>query len=294
MKFSIQRRDLVITMGSAGMAASGLAFAQNNRKSTRAGVANFVNGDVSVADSNGSQSLISGMVVMQGHVIETGANGEAHIVFDDGGLMALRPSSSVQIEHVQIVGAFSDALTLTLLRGALRSITGWIGKFDRNRYQLKTATATVGIRGTDHELAIIADGEEKRGEIPGVHNWVHEGGTTLKNAGGSTDVEPGHAAWASHNGQAPQAHTGIPAYLRRRKSAHEGRINAHAQHITEHIERRMQRRGMIKPGEGLQDAQQRHRALQATPENQRPNAAEQGKPKPAGHNSPKANHHPHK
>jgi len=295
MKSDIHRRNFVIAMGGAGMAISGRVCAQNKRNLARAGVANFVNGDASIADSNMSQPLTSGTVVMQGQVIETGANGEVHIVFDDGGLLALRPSSRVQIEHVQIIGAFSDSLTMTLLRGAMRSITGWVGKFDRNNYQLRAATATVGIRGTDHEVAIIAAGEERGGEIPGVHNWVHEGGTTLENAGGSMDVEPGHAAWAPHNGQAPQAHQGIPAYLLRRKSAHEGRINAHAQHITEHIERRMQRRGMIKPGETLQDAQRRHRALQANPEHQRPDAAaEQEKPKPAGHNNPKANRHPHR
>ena len=281
-------------MGGAGMSFSDLVFAQNKRNPARAGVANFVSGDVSVADSTASQSLISGTVIMQGHIIETGANGEVHIVFDDGGLLALRPSSRMQIEHVQIAGAFTDSLTMNLLRGAMRSITGWIGKFDRNNYQLKAATATIGIRGTDHEVAIIAAGEEKRGEVPGVHNWVREGGTTLRNAGGSTDVEPGHAAWAPHNGQAPQMHQGTPAYLQRYRSAHDGRINAHAQRISEHIEGRMQRRGMIKAGETLHDAQQRHRALQANPEHPKPEAAEQDKPKASGHNNHKANRHPHR
>lgn len=295
MQFNnIHRRDWVVAMGSVGMSVSDLVFAQNNRNLARAGVANFVSGDVSIADSTASQSLTSGTVVMQGHIIETGANGEVHIVFDDGGLLALRPSSRMQIEHAQIAGAFSDSLTMNLLRGAMRSITGWVGKFDRNNYQLKAATATIGIRGTDHEVAIIAAGEEKRGEIPGVHNWVREGGTTLNNAGGSTDVEPGHAAWAPHNGQAPQMHQGTPAYLQRRRSAHEARINAHAQRISEHIEGRMQRRGMIKAGETLRDAQQRHRALQANPEHPKPDAAEQDRPKASGHNHHKANRHPHR
>ena len=212
MEYGIARRLLVITSGGAGMALSGLAFAQNNRRNlNRAGVANFVNGDATIADGDAQQQpLTSGTVVKQGQAIETAANGEVHIVFDDGGMLALRPSSRIQIERAQITGAFSDSLSMTLLRGAMRSITGWIGKFDHKNYQLRTATATVGIRGTDHELAIIAEGEAGQGEIPGVHNWVHTGGTTLTNAGGQTDVEPGHAAWAPHNGQAPRAHQGIP------------------------------------------------------------------------------------
>ena len=212
MEYGIARRLLVITSGGAGMALSGLAFAQNNRRNlNRAGVANFVNGDATIADGDAQQQpLTSGTEVKQGQAIETAANGEVHIVFDDGGMLALRPSSRIQIERAQITGAFSDSLSMTLLRGAMRSITGWIGKFDHKNYQLRTATATVGIRGTDHELAIIAEGEAGQGEIPGVHNWVHTGGTTLTNAGGQTDVEPGHAAWAPHNGQAPRAHQGIP------------------------------------------------------------------------------------
>ncbi len=283
MDKGIDRRDLVIALGAAvgstSLLTSGLAVAQGNsqRKAARAGVANFVNGEASIADGDAQpQTLTSGTVIKQGQAIETSASGEVHIVFDDGGMLALRPSSRVLIDQAQIAGSFSDALTMTLLRGALRSISGWIGKFDRSSYQLRTPTATVGIRGTDHELAIIPDGEEKKGETAGVHNWVHEGGTTLSNAGGHTDVEPGHAAWAAHNGQAPQPHQGIPPYLQKRATSHERRINAHAQHVTEHIEKRMQKRGMIKAGETLKDAQQRHQA-------QRGNTVEEpAKPKQNG------------
>ncbi len=277
METDVGRRSLVIAIGSAAGGASllvpSLALAQASAAKppgARAGVVNFVIGEATIADGDApGKALTNGTVVSQGQTIETGATGEVHVVFDDGGLLALRPSSRIQIDKAQISGAFSDTLSMNLLRGALRSITGWIGKFDRNSYQLRPATATVGIRGTDHEVAIIAAGEEKAGENAGIHNWVHEGGTTLTTAGGHTDVEPNHAAWAGHNGQAPQAHQGIPAFLAKRATAHERRINTHAQHINEHIERRMQKRGMIKRGETLKDAQQRHANLPAkatTPE----------------------------
>ena len=141
----------------------------------------------------------------------------------------------------------------------MRSVTGWIGKFDKNNYQLSTPTATVGIRGTDHELAIIPAGVEHDGEIPGIHNWVHEGGTTLRSAGGAIDIEPGHAAWAPHTGEAPRAHGLIPRFLQQRRTRHEERIEAHARRIGEIIEMRMKRRGMLKEGERLADAQRRHR-----------------------------------
>lgn len=269
------RRSMLAFTGFASMGLnSSIAFAQASKITRRAGVARFVVGDASISDASGKRTLIIGEVVRERHLIETGPASEAHIVFDDGGYLALRPNSRIQIDQAKMAGDFSDSLTMTLFAGAMRSITGWIGKFDRNSYHLSAVTATIGIRGTDHEVAIIADGEELQGEIAGVHNWVHEGGTTLKNAGGTIDVDASHAAWAGLKGQAPQAHIGIPGYLKQRRTKHEGRVDRHALHITEHIEARMQKRGLLKPGEKLEDAQRRHRSEQESDLQKHDKAAE--------------------
>jgi hypothetical protein len=160
-----------------------------------------------------------------------------------------------------MVGDFDDSLSMTLLRGAIRSITGWVGKFDRRSYQLTAGTSTVGIRGTDHEVVLIAQGEEGPDEVAGVHSWVNSGGTTLKNAEGSMDIEPGHAAWVGEDGRAPRAHNGIPAFLQRRRTRQEERATRHSLNIREIIETRLLRRGLLKRGERLEDAQRRHRLL---------------------------------
>ncbi len=260
---SASRRRLFWWAGAAGVSlVSAPALAQSGAAPRRAGTANFVTGDASLQDADGKRALTTGTVVREGQTLETGADAEVHVVFDDGGYLALRPSSRLKIDQVHIAGAFTDSLAMQLLSGAMRSITGWVGKFDHGSYQLRAGTATVGIRGTDHEVALIADGEARNGEMAGVHNWVNEGGTTLKNAGGQVDIEPGHAAWAAHNGQAPRFHEGgIPAFLQRRRTRFESRVERHAQHIREHIESRMKKRGMLKDGERLEDAQRRHLAL---------------------------------
>lgn len=258
------RRNLCVMAGVAGVSmASDLAFAQPTSGKRRAGAANFAEGNVKVSDETGSRALTVGMVVREGQTIETAVNSEVHVIFDDGGFLAVRPSSRILIEKAKISGAFDDSLSISLLSGALRSVTGWIGKFDKHNYQLSTATATVGIRGTDHELATISAGEERNGEIPGIHNWVHEGGTTLRSSGGEIDIEPGHAAWAPHSGEAPRAHIAIPRFLHQRRTRHEEKIEAHARRIHEIIEMRMRKRGMLKEGERLGDAQRRHQELKA-------------------------------
>ncbi len=277
------RRDLFAMANVAGISMlADPAFSQPTSDRRRAGVANFAEGNVKVSDDHSTRGLAVGTVVREGQTIETAANSEVHVVFDDGAFLAVRPSSRVLIDKAKITGGFDDSLSLKLLTGALRSVTGWIGKFDKKNYQLSTPTATVGIRGTDHELAIIASGDERNEEIPGIHNWVHEGGTTLHSAGGQIDIEPGHAAWAPHTGGAPRAHIAIPRFLQLRRTRHEEKIEAHARHVNEIIEMRMKKRGMLKEGERLGDAQRRHQELRASgnleagpfkrlrPENERP------------------------
>jgi hypothetical protein len=152
--------------------------------------------------------------------------------------------------------------------------------------QLSTTITSVGIRGTDHELAIIEAGQERNCEIAGIHNWVHEGGTTLKSAGGEINIDPGHAAWAPHSGGAPMAHEGVPNYLQQRRIRHEARIEAHARRVTEHIETRMKKRGMLRDGEKLEDAQRRHqemRKLKKTEQEELVVRERVEEPKPAHH-----------
>lgn len=230
-------------------------------KGNRAGVVDFVSGNAQLVEAGGSHALTDGTVVYAGQTIETGREAEAHLVFDDGGFLAVRPQSRLSIDQVKMTGGFDDSLTMTLLRGALRSVTGWVGKFDRRSYQLNVGTATVGIRGTDHEVLLIPEGEAGPGEIPGIHNWVNEGGTTLHNAGGSLDVEAGHAAWAGHDGRLARAHVGIPQFLHRWRLVHEERANRHAAGIRDHIEMRLRLKGMLQGNEHLEDAQRRHQLL---------------------------------
>ena len=257
-----KRRTLLVLTGATGLGA-GTASARDvltrPQRAARAGVANFVQGQVSVEDAQGIRALSAGTVVLQGQTLRTGADSEVHLVFDDGGYLALRPDSALQITTAHIAATPDDTLAMRLLAGALRSVTGWIGKFDRGNYQLSTSVTTVGIRGTDHELAIIATEQAAPGEIAGIHNWVHSGGTTLRSAGGAIDVDPGHAAWAAHDGSAPRPHVGgMPRFLQRRRTRAEGRVERHAQRIVEQIEARMRKRGMLRPGESLEELRQRH------------------------------------
>jgi len=248
-----------VTIGTMTTAASlPSALAAQPTRTDRAGTVDFVSGETLVTDGNDRRKLTVGSVVYAGQMIETGQTAEVHVVLDDGGFLAVRPQSRIQFDQAKISGTFDDSLTLTLFRGAMRSITGWVGKFDKSRYKLHVGTATIGIRGTDHEVVFIPSGQERPGEVAGIHNWVNEGGTSLQNSAGTVEIESGRAGWLDHHGNRPQLHADMPTYLRDRRSRYEARIAKHASRVREHIETRMRKRGMLKRNERLEDAQARH------------------------------------
>lgn len=257
------KRSFCLSASAAILLVGQSAEAATAGAANRAGVVDFVDGSANLSDGSGSRTLRKGTVITAGQTIETGKDSEAHVVFDDGGYLAVRPFSTIRIENVKMVGGLDDTLSMTLIRGALRSITGWVGKFDKRSYQLTAGTATIGIRGTDHEVALIAVGEEGADGVAGIHSWVNEGGTSLRNAGGAVDVEPGQAAVAPHDGKAPRSQGATPEFLQRRRTRFEGRAQAHASKIRELIETRLRKRGLLKKGERLEDLQARHQALAA-------------------------------
>lgn len=284
MKIIPSKRLFCLSAGAGLLLAARPGSAATASGPNRAGAVDFVDGSASVIDANGTRTVRKGMVVLAGQSIETSKDAEVHVIFDDGGYLAVRPFSTIRIENVKMVGGLDDTLSMTLIRGALRSITGWVGKFDKRSYQLTAGTATIGIRGTDHEVALIAAGDEGPDGVAGIHSWVNEGGTTLRNASGAVDVEPGHAALAPHDGMAPRSQGATPEFLQRRHTKFEGRAQAHAARIRDHIETRLRKRGLLKKGERLEDLQARRQALIAQRE-ERQRQADKAVEKTADKNS---------
>ena len=152
-------------------------------------------GDVSLYDAKLTRRAAKvGESVNEGDSIVTGADGELHLDMEDGGYLSVRPNTKMRITKYQADGADTDSAIFGVLQGGFRSVTGWIGKLGKDRYQVKTAKATVGIRGTDHETLVLPEGSLD-GE-PGVYDRVYEGGTYITTEAGRVDVSPNRAGFA--------------------------------------------------------------------------------------------------
>lgn len=173
-----------------------------------AGNVDTARGEVSILSRDGApRGVARGDRIVEGETILTGPDGELLITTDDSGVLAIRPRSRLTIESFKVNGNAQDSVVLNLLRGGLRSVTGWISKTAPKNYRVTTNTATIGIRGTDHEVALVEDGDNA-----GTWNRVTEGATLINTNAGSLEQTPtsNSAARVRAGDQAP---TPAPAPL---------------------------------------------------------------------------------
>ena len=111
----------------------------------------FKAGDVSVTHEDKSVITAEKNTALNaGDTIET-REGRVQFSLIDGGKVSLQPNSVFKINKYEFSGKEdgSEFAFTELIKGGLRTISGLIGHKHRDRYQLKTAVATIGIRGTE-------------------------------------------------------------------------------------------------------------------------------------------------
>ena len=150
------KSDHRLTAIAAGVAAM---FAPQAH-AAGAGQVEFATAGVNAVGANGqSRPLAKGAELQAGEIIDTG-NGRAQLRFTDGGMVSLQPQTQFRLETYGFDKDDSkkNSIVMNLLKGGLRTITGLIGKTNREGYKLQTATATVGIRGTEFSITGFPDG----------------------------------------------------------------------------------------------------------------------------------------
>lgn len=150
-------------------------------------------GDLRAAGPAGAErSLREGDSVRVGERLRAAATGEAVLKTADAGYLAVRPGAEFVAERFAAEGGPGDNLTLRLVSGGLRVITGWIGRLNRAGHRVVTPTATIGIRGTDHEPYVVsAELARTLSQRAGTYDKVNRGGTTLEVDGNAIDIDTG-------------------------------------------------------------------------------------------------------
>lgn len=213
------------------------------------GEINFVAGKAQVLNAAGdARAAGKGGRVVPGEVLATGADGEIHVIMDDNALIAIRPNSRLKIDTYVAEGDEKDSAAFSLIRGQLRSITGWIGKIAPKNYAIRTPSATIGIRGTDHEVAVIELGTEA-----GTFDKVNTGETLMKTAFGEVSVQPGRAGFAGKaSTERPVLLAAIPAFYK--PTPNEQLINQAKKALELSLDQRLKRKqGDVRRQGGLNE-----------------------------------------
>ena len=136
----------------ARLAAAALCAASAAAFATDFGEVELVSGQVTVQTQDGRVSAPKvGDHIPVGAELATGRDGELQVQTNDSGFVALRPNTRLRVADYRAEGDELDTQILSLVRGTFRSITGWIGRYNQDRYKITTPPATICVRGTDHE-----------------------------------------------------------------------------------------------------------------------------------------------
>lgn len=144
------------------------------------------------------RTLAKDAPVYSGEMMNTGPNSYLNLRFDDGAFYLLRPDTRFEVQDhrstpevraaaaaaaprasaaikpasplAPVTGALergsqTSRAFMSLLKGGFRSVSGLIGKLNREEYRITTPVATIGIRGTRYSARICQGACSDRNEL---------------------------------------------------------------------------------------------------------------------------------
>lgn len=149
-------------------------------------------GNVWITPPDGRETTAArGIELAPGTRIRTGPNSEAQLQFENGSVLKVRPNTSMSLSGNKRV---SNKNSIVLFFGRLWSK---VTKSDQNHYEIKTANAVCGVRGTEFETAVADDGS--------VRVRVDEGRVAVADDDDEKPVDAGHEITGDEGGTAGTA-----------------------------------------------------------------------------------------
>lgn len=152
-------RNKLMQLNTRGLIAAAIASAASGQAlAEQAGRVSFVTGEVTASSADGqTRALKRGDIINGGDKIQTGV-GRLQIRFSDGGFVSLQPNTVFGVDQYLYANKPPEETSLffSLLQGGMRTVTGAIGKVNKQAYKVRTPVATIGIRGTEYLARVDA------------------------------------------------------------------------------------------------------------------------------------------
>jgi hypothetical protein len=106
-----------------------------------------------------SRVLAMDSSVASGSVLRTATDSHVRLKFGDGTALLLRPNTEFSVGGFRFEQARpdTDSFAIRLIKGGFRQVTGLIGKRSPHAIDIRAASATIGIRGTDFAVRMCED-----------------------------------------------------------------------------------------------------------------------------------------
>ncbi len=116
----------------------------------RSGILKNLEGDVKIIRDGKSLIALPGGTLLEGDRIVTGRNSAAAVTLSDGTVLSAGPNSSIDLTHYSYdPKSQNGSILVNVLQGAMRVVTGIMGKTNPELIKITTPTTVVGVRGTD-------------------------------------------------------------------------------------------------------------------------------------------------
>ena len=139
-----------------------------------------VQGEAVIVRASQTLDAVNGTAVEEKDRIKTAAKTKVQVMLNDQTVVTIGPNSEY------VFNAYNDKndphVAMELKRGFFKAVTGKLGKIAPKRFQIRTKSATIGIRGT-YLIAYIDEEVERIGCIKGTITVTFEGETLVIPAG---------------------------------------------------------------------------------------------------------------
>ncbi len=139
-----------LALGALVASASILLSVTVGEAASQIGKVVAVLGSPTASGPSGDRKLSGGSAVFEDDKIVVRGNGNAQIILNDNTKLVVGPGSTLVLDRFIMKGGnTAQKVTIKALRGTFRFITGRSAK---KAYDIQTATATIGIRGTGFDF----------------------------------------------------------------------------------------------------------------------------------------------
>src|SRR5688572_1020500 len=182
------------------MIAVGVMLLSARAAQAQVGIIRTVEGQVSVFSGKQECAPRYGLDLEEGDAVRTSAKAWALLAMMDGTKITVRPDTEVRIDAYRYTDAGESAQNLaqlTLTRGALRVIAGRIVAGRSAGFSVQMPSASMELRGTDHDVAFVGPKFATRGDAPaGSYGKSYAGDAVMKSPRGEITVRTGQVAYA--------------------------------------------------------------------------------------------------